>query len=405
MEEWCHEISRWSRSGESNEPSSNTNNGDCSSAVCSSKSAGVRQWWLRSGGSKTGTVRHSWEFATEGLWHCRSKADVNKQCWLRSAEVWFLQWSSGVTDAKHAALVLSSVESMIWVGTVIVLCTSVEELKRRLLSNGGVPLWWLRFDVLRHCRVKSGGVRLCCLKSGGVRQCSLNVSDSPSDKSCRLPLLLLLLLLLMELGGGSTGTRTSDIWMRASDCWSAWLKAAMYFMANLRVVIFVSFSLQLLSCWFWWADVAIWGTARRSVSKAALISRMRSLSRAFAVFRRYLLSGGGFCFGLVPPEIPSPLLHLGLAAARPRCSVSARFWRDRGLREYLSPRFGVCADSCSCLSSLETAPPALLLGSVCSFPLIGVNNTDVRTPVATDSEGRRVREFIFVSSDTAFTFP
>jgi len=147
----------------------------------------------------------------------------------------------------------------------------------------------------------------------------------------------------------------------------------------------------------------MWGTARRSVSKAALISRMRSLSRAFAVFRRYLLRGGGFCFGRGVPEVPSPLLDLELAAARPLSSVSARFCSDRGLNEYLSPRLGADETS-SCLSVLVAAPPALLLGSVWSLPFIGVNNMDVRTPAPTESGGRRVREFMIDTIMTLATY-
>jgi hypothetical protein len=62
--------------------------------------------------------------------------------------------------------------------------------------------------------------------------------------TCWLPLLLILLLLvlllLIEVGGSSVG-------MRVSGCWSAWLRAAMYFIASLSVVILVSFSLPL-SC-------------------------------------------------------------------------------------------------------------------------------------------------------------
>lgn len=58
------------------------------------------------------------------------------------------------------------------------------------------------------------------------------------------------------------------------------LRADIYFMARRSVVIFVNFSL----C----ASTARCGTARRSASKASLISLMRLRSRAFAVFLRYL---------------------------------------------------------------------------------------------------------------------
>ena len=356
----------------------------------SPKSEGVSECVLKSGGvreSPKSAAVNEWSAKSEGVrqWGGVKQSGGVKQCWLRSGGVrhWWLK-SGGVIQ--------------------------------RLLNTGGVRQCWLRSggvrqcllrsgDVrsagVRHCRVKSGGVRLCCLRSGGVRQCSLNVSDSPSDISCKLPLLLPLLLLLTELESGSIGTLTSDIWMTVSDCWSAWLRVAMYFMASLSVVILVSFSLPLLSCWFWWEDM--WGTARRSVSKAAFISRMRSLSRAFAVFRRYLLRGGGFCFGRGAPEVPSPLLDLALAAALPRSSVSARFCSDRGLSEYLSPRFGADETS-SCLSVLVAAPPALLLGSVWSLPFIGVNNMDVRIPAPTESGGRRVKEFMVDTIMTSATY-
>lgn len=62
----------------------------------------------------------------------------------------------------------------------------------------------------------------------------------------------------------------------------------MYRMASRRVVIFVSFS-QGTGV----PVIAAAGTALRRVSKALLISRMRLLSLALAVFLRYLLRGWG----------------------------------------------------------------------------------------------------------------
>jgi hypothetical protein len=127
-----------------------------------------------------------------------------------------------------------------------------------------------------------------------------------------------------------------------------------------------------MSCWLWWADVEMWGTARRSVSKAALISRIRSLSRAFAVLRRYLLNGGGFCFGLVADPAP----ELAPRLAPPVCSGSSdskRFWKHRGLSEYFSPLlpaligdfiFSPSADFCL-FSSTAKPPPVLLFESRC----------------------------------------
>lgn len=66
------------------------------------------------------------------------------------------------------------------------------------------------------------------------------------------------------------------------------------------------------------------GMAFRNVSKAWLISFMRLRSRALAVFRRYLLNGAGFCFGL------------GVLLTCFFCSTSMRFWIDRGRRLYFS---------------------------------------------------------------------
>lgn len=355
-----------------------------------SPKSGVSECVLKSGGvreSPKSAAVNEWSAKSEGVkqWGGVKQSGGVKQCWLRSGGVrhWWLK-SGGVMQR----LLNSGGVRQCWLGS--------GGVRQCLLRSGDI-----RSAGVRHCRVKSGGVRLCCLRSGGVRQCSLNVSDSPSDISCKLPLLLPLLLLLTKLERGSIGNLISDIWMTVSDCWSAWLRAAMYFMASLSVVILVSFSLPLLSSWFWWQDM--WGTARRSVSKAAFISRMRSLSRAFAVFRRYLLRGGGFCFGRGAPEVPSPLLDLELAAARPRSSVSARFCSDRGLSEYLSPRFGADGTS-SCMSVLVAAAPALLLGSVWSLPFIGVNNMDVRTPTPTHSGGRRVREFMVDTIITSATY-
>lgn len=75
----------------------------------------------------------------------------------------------------------------------------------------------------------------------------------------------------------------------------------------------------------------IWGTAFLSASKAWLISLMRLLSLALAVFRLYLLRGAGFCLGFE---------HLDLGATRAMLSrFSSGFLRrsDRGRSEYLSP--------------------------------------------------------------------
>lgn len=73
-----------------------------------------------------------------------------------------------------------------------------------------------------------------------------------------------------------------------SDSRKAADSAEMYRIANLSVVILVSFSqgtgVPVM------ADA---GTACRRVSKARLISRIRLLSRALAVFLLYLLSGCG----------------------------------------------------------------------------------------------------------------
>lgn len=63
-----------------------------------------------------------------------------------------------------------------------------------------------------------------------------------------------------------------------------------YFMANRNVVIFVSFSLVGPAS----STAMLCGTQCRKFSNAVLISRMRVRSRALAVFRRYLLSGGAF---------------------------------------------------------------------------------------------------------------
>uniref|UniRef100_A0A182QJ82 Uncharacterized protein n=1 Tax=Anopheles farauti TaxID=69004 RepID=A0A182QJ82_9DIPT len=88
------------------------------------------------------------------------------------------------------------------------------------------------------------------------------------------------------------------------------LSIRMYFIANRSVVIFVSFSLdaalpphggELTGELAPLVPATATGTARLKFSNALLISRMRLRSRAFAVFRRYLLRGAalglGFSFG------------------------------------------------------------------------------------------------------------
>jgi len=206
----------------------------------SPKSEGVSECVLKSGGvreSPKSAAVNEWSAKSEGVrqWGGVKQSGGVKQCWLRSGGVrhWWLK-SGGVIQR----LLNSGGVRQCWLGS--------GGVRQCLLRSGDV-----RSAGVRHCRVKSGGVKLCCLRSGGVRQCSLNVSDSPSDISCKLPLLLPLLLLLTELESVSIGTLTSDIWITVSDCWSAWLRVAMYFMASLSVVILVSFSLPLLSCWFW----------------------------------------------------------------------------------------------------------------------------------------------------------
>lgn len=65
----------------------------------------------------------------------------------------------------------------------------------------------------------------------------------------------------------------------------------MYFMAMRSVVIFVNFSLLLFEL----LSQNDTGTHCRRCSNALFISRIRIRSRAFAVFRRYLLNGAAFC--------------------------------------------------------------------------------------------------------------
>lgn len=107
----------------------------------------------------------------------------------------------------------------------------------------------------------------------------------------------------------------------------------MYFIASRSVVIFVNFS---------FVDVGVpllidGGTHFLRFSKALLISRIRVRSRAFAVFRRYLLSGGalGFFFSLVT----RPEVVLGSSCSFGR--VVWRLWRCRN--EYFSS-FSALAD-------------------------------------------------------------
>lgn len=83
-------------------------------------------------------------------------------------------------------------------------------------------------------------------------------------------------------------------------------------MAKRNVVIFVSFSL------FVGVGVPLLmdkGTHLRKFSNALLISRMRVRSRAFAVFRRYLLSGAAFdfvrCFAAAVVDLRESLLPDG----------------------------------------------------------------------------------------------
>lgn len=70
------------------------------------------------------------------------------------------------------------------------------------------------------------------------------------------------------------------------------VRVVMYFMAMRSVVIFVNFSLLLLGL----LSQNDTGTHSRKCSNALFISRIRTRSRALAVFRRYLLNGAARCF-------------------------------------------------------------------------------------------------------------
>lgn len=130
---------------------------------------------------------------------------------------------------------------------------------------------------------------------------------------------------------------------KSSDSFNVALNVVIYFIANLNVVIFVSFSFVTFA-----GSSERCGTTRRNVSNATLISFIRLLSRAFAVLRRYLLKGAGFCLGfevrgclvLVDGEIDD--IKTGVSSFTLVLAVivvTVAFFRrrdERGLREYLS---------------------------------------------------------------------
>lgn len=77
-----------------------------------------------------------------------------------------------------------------------------------------------------------------------------------------------------------------------SDAFNMLVRVPMYFMAMRSVVILVNFSFV----WLGLLSPYDSGTHCRKCSNALFISRIRTRSRALAVFRRYLLNGAAFCF-------------------------------------------------------------------------------------------------------------
>lgn len=129
---------------------------------------------------------------------------------------------------------------------------------------------------------------------------------------------------------------------------NAALKAEIYFIAKRNVVIFVNFSLAAAVALgtFALGTVGIFaphcckcGTAFLNASNAALISRIRLLSLALAVFLLYLLRGAGFCFGFCCLVVRLLVVVVTVDAVLGVSSSStwAPLRSDLGRREYLSP--------------------------------------------------------------------
>lgn len=107
-----------------------------------------------------------------------------------------------------------------------------------------------------------------------------------------------------------------------SESLNAVERTVIYFIASLKVDIFVFFSLGLS------IFVLISGIERLRVSKASLISRILDRSLAFAVFLRYLLKGRHFCFD------DFDILLRGFRTSSDTSSESVDLGAQRGRREY-----------------------------------------------------------------------
>lgn len=215
-------------------------------------------------------------------------------------------------------------------------------LKNRNVSGLKIPLRYVTKKSLKSsgssvCSVKSVcnsagkegslNTRGDCEGSGKSGEASVELSesgsDSPSDSRSRQ--------------SKSLQSENRSAWLPFSGSAKAALRAAMYFIAKRRVVIFVSFSLAA-GAWV----VAMWGMTLLRDSKAILISLILFLSLALAVFRLYLLSGAGFCFALC--DLLGFVFSFSESEDGLDASVILR--TDLGRSEYFSP-FGEAAASYS----------------------------------------------------------